>query len=295
MKKELDFELNLKQKYSRFMILYSIFFVLGLILYNDTKELIYALIAAVMLTATVISYIMRKNKRVYFKGNKLIYSDIFGNSKEYDIEDVSYRKQDVASRYNRYSPTVNMVTNYKLFVGSEEIVTVNVKMFSDIEVKHVENIIKTKKIKEHNDNVIKYDQNAQIKIRPSRVVLIGNMITGILFLYISIILIVLLIESKGMELFVLALLSVLATVYFLREFFILKNSKIVYVINKGFYKGKKEKYYDIKDVSQYRLKKHFVNDVYREIVLFMKDKSIITITNDCYGFFEVLDGLKIVR
>lgn len=298
MKKELDFELNLKQKYTRFVILYILVFIMAIALYNDTHVLLYALIAAISITATLISFIMGKNKKIHFEGDKIICSDMFGNETEHDISELSYRKFDVAYRSGRYSPSVGIIKNYKFFINNKELITINAKIFSIIEVKIIEDIIKSKKIKEHNDNIIETTGNdIQIKIRASRGVMISYLLAGILFAYISAIMIIIFVEALEIELFIISLLSVLVTVYFLREFTKLKNSEIVYVKNKGFYKGKseKEKYYSFKDIKEYNLKKHFINDVYREIILFMNDKTTITLTNDCYGFFEVLDGLKIER
>lgn len=305
MKKNLNFEINLKQKYIRYIMMYAMFFILCIAIYNDTKVLLYALIAAIMLTGILISFIMYKNKKMRFEDDKIIYTDMFGNEMEHSLSEVLYRKTDSAYRRSRYSTTVSMITNYKIYIDGKEIITINENIFSTIDIRNIEELIKTKKLKEFSNNIIDAslvdnpitEKDIQYEIKASKITIIANLIAGIIFVYMSFIMIILAIESKEFEVFIMALFSVLPTVYLWREYFKLKNNKIVYIKNKGFYKdkGKNSKYYKFEDIETYKLKKHWINDVYREIVLFMNDKSVITITNDSSGFFELLDGLKIVR
>jgi len=305
MKKKINFEIDLKQKYIRYILMYAIFFGLSIVLYNDTNSLFYALVAAIMLTGILISCFLYKNKKLRFEEDKIIYTDMFGNEMEHSLSEVLYRKTDMAYRNSRYSASVSMIKNYKLYIDGKEIIMMNENIFSPIDIRNIEELIKSKKLKEFSNNIIDAslvdnaitENDIQYEIKPNKVTIIANLIAGIIFIYMSFIMIILTIASKDFGIFVMALFSILATVYLFREYFKLKNNKIIYIKNKGFYKdkGKNSKYYEFEDIATYKLKKHWINDVYREIVLFMDDKSVITVTNDSSGFYELLDGLKIVR
>lgn len=290
-----------KLKIAQFYLLMTV--LLAFLLYTHNISFIYIIITIILAILAIWNYLQYKYEKITFSESGFKYLNIFNSELECDyscLKYITYKEHYTksTSRTSSYSTKYGLRKRYTIYNDYKKVCT-----FEESEMpagldEFLNKIIKDDILKEKTETI---DEKDGVLLKTKKFPVIFNCFMMLFSIIFIIVLVSMYVSVKDPSLLIMIIAFSIFIIYYIKLFLESLTQviqKIYYIKKDGFYivSFGNRKFYSFSEITSMKVKKYAsVEPVDRIAWIYIDDKKILTITNETFGFYDLIDELKLER